>query len=369
MKRISLYILRQHIAAFGFFVLIFTGVIWLTQSVSLIDTVLSSGRGAATFLEFSSLVLPQVFVIVLPLSGIGAALYALNKLYGDSELVVMMAAGYGPLRMLAPVAAFGVIIALAMAVILMALVPLSGRALAERTQAIRSDLAQSLIVERQFIHPLSGLTLFINDTGGTGEMQGIFLNDQRDPARSVTYSADRALFLREGNEARLVMQDGVALNTSPANELNSVTFNQFVFDLSELIENDGDRAPRPSEYDVISLLNPTPEMLDTRYDLGDYVSEGHYKISLPLLAMTYPIIGLVTFLAGGYRRSGFGRRVVVAVAVSVLVQVMGFTTQARTEDNPALWPIMYAPLAAALLYIGALLYYLSSARPARHRSG
>ena len=87
--------------------LIFTGVVWLTQAVRLIDTVVASGQSARVFLEFSALVLPQVFVIVLPLAGIGAALYALNRLYTDSELIVMMGAGLGPAAMLRPVALFG----------------------------------------------------------------------------------------------------------------------------------------------------------------------------------------------------------------------------------------------------------------------
>ena len=47
------------------------------------------------FAEFSALVLPQVFVIVLPLSALGAALYALDRLYAESELIVMMGAGVG----------------------------------------------------------------------------------------------------------------------------------------------------------------------------------------------------------------------------------------------------------------------------------
>lgn len=367
MKTLNRYILRQLIAAFGFFVLIFTGVIWLTQAVRLIDTVISSGQGAWTFVTFSSLVLPQVFVIVLPLSAIGAALYALNKLYADSELVVMMAAGHGPMKLLRPVAVFGALIAAAMAFVLMVLVPISGTTLAERTRAIRSDLAQSLIVERQFIHPLSGLTLFITETGRSGEMKGIFLNDQRDPAQVVTYSAERALFLRADDEARLVMQDGVALSTTQAGDLNSVTFDQFVFDLSDLIDKERTRVPRPSEYPVTALLRPTPEMLDTRYSLGDYISEAHYKLSLPLLAMTYPVIALVTFLAGGYRRSGFGRRVVVAVAVAVIVQVLMFACEARVNEAPRLWPLMYLPQLLAVIYIAVLMRYLCTPRRPRGR--
>ena len=193
--------------------------------------------------------LPQVFVIVLPLAGIGAALYALNRLYTDSELIVMMGAGLGPFAMLRPVALFGALVAVLMALVLMVLVPQSGAILAERTRAIRSDLANALIVERQFLHPAEGLTLFITDTGREGEMAGIFINDQRDPAHPVTYSAERAVLVREEDEARLVMFNGVALASgSNGSQLTAVRFDQFVFDLSDLIREEGDRVPRPSEY-------------------------------------------------------------------------------------------------------------------------
>ena len=364
MRRLDRYILRQLVAALGFFVLIFTGVVWLTQAVRLIDTVIASGQGARIFLEFSALVLPQVFVIVLPLAGIGAALYALNKLYTDSELIVMMGAGLGPLAMLRPVAIFGVLIAALMAVVLMVLVPQSGAILAERTRAIRSDLANALIVERQFLHPAEGLTLFITDTSREGEMAGIFINDQRDPAHAVTYSAERALLVREGEEARLGMFEGVALTSgSSGDQLTSVRFDQFVFDLSDLLREDGARVPRPSEYPVPALLRPSAEMLATgRYSVGDFVSEGHYKLSLPLLGMIYPMIALVTLLAGGYRRSGFGKRVVVAIAVAALLQVLVFAVRAQVQERPELWPLMYLPILLGVLYVATLVVRLSRPR-------
>lgn len=365
MRRLDSYILRQLVAAFGFFVLIFTGVVWLTQAVRLVDTVVASGQGATIFLEFSALVLPQVFVIVLPLAGIGAALYALNKLYTDSELVVMMVSGLGPLAMLRPVAMFGALIGALTALVLMVLVPQSGAILAERTRAIRSDLANALIVERQFLHPAEGLTLFITSTGRQGEMAGIFINDQRDPAQPVTYSAERAILVREADEARLVMFNGVALASGTSGgQLTAVRFDQFVFDLSDLIRDEGDRVPRPSEYSVPALLRPSPEMLASgRYSLGDFVSEAHYKLGLPLLALVYPMIALVTLLAGGYRRSGFGKRVVVAIAVAALLQVLVFAVRVRVQARPELWPLMYLPVTLGLLYVGTLVHRLS--RPQR----
>ena len=110
------------------------------------------------------------------------------------------------------------------------------------------------------------------------------------------------------------MREGVALTSGQAGELTAVRFDEFVFDLSDLLREEGERVPRPSEYPVRRLLSPTPEMLARgSHTLGDFVSEGHYKLTMPLLALVYPMIALVTLLAGGYRRSGFGRRVVVAV--------------------------------------------------------
>jgi lipopolysaccharide export system permease protein len=261
---------------------------------------------------------------------------------------------------------FSALIGAAMAVVLMVLVPIAGRTLAERTRAIRSDLAHALLVERQFIHPVSGLTIYISETGNAGEMAGLFLNDQRDPERVITYSAERALFLRQGTEARLVMEDGVALATD-GDELNTVQFEQFVFDLSELLESESARVPRPSEYTVFELLDPTPEMLATdRYTRGDFIAEAHYKLSMPLLTMIYPMIALVTFLAGGYRRSGFGRRVVVAVGVAVIVQISAFACEAQVAQRPALWPLMYLPHLLGLSYVAVLLLYLGSChRPRR----
>jgi lipopolysaccharide export system permease protein len=231
---------------------------------------------------------------------------------------------------------------------------------------VRSDLANALIVERQFLHPLSGLTLFIANTSQAGEMAGIFLNDQRDPARVVTYSAERALLLRDGMEARLVMLDGIALSPGPGDTLNTVSFNQFVFDLSELVQEEGSRTMRPAEYPVLALLRPTPEMLDTRrYERGDFISEGNYKLALPLLAMLYPMVALVTLLAGGYRRAGFGRRVVVAIAVGVVLQIVLLNMRERVSGNADLWPLMYLAHVLGIAYVGGLIQWLRSAHRPR----
>jgi lipopolysaccharide export system permease protein len=145
-----------------------------------------------------------------------------------------------------------------------------------------------------------------------------------------------------------------------------VEFDRFVFDISDLVAREEDRAPRPSEYDLWSLLNPTPEMLTGRKArLGPFIAEGHYKIVLPLLAWLYPPVALVTLLAGGYRRSGFGRRVIVAVVVCVALQSLAILARSRVQDDAHLWPAMYLPVLLGLGYVAALMLRLS--RPTSRR--
>ena len=98
--------------------------------------------------------------------------------------------------------------------------------------------------------------------------------------------------------------------------------------------------------------------------MADYVSEGHYKLGLPLLAMTFPMIALVTLLAGGYRRSGFGKRVVVAIGVATLLQVLMFAVRARVQERAELWPLMYLPALVGMAYVLGLALRLSRARRA-----
>ena len=146
----------------------------------------------------------------------------------------------------------------------MVLVPRAGAILAERTRAIRSDLANALIVERQFLHPIDGLTLFITDTGRDGEMAGIFLNDQRDPERAghLLRRAGAAGARGHGGAAGDARRRGAGAGGGSGAQLNAVRFDQFVFDLSDLIRDEGDRGCRGRRSTPVrELLRPTPAML------------------------------------------------------------------------------------------------------------
>ncbi|WP_112323869.1 LptF/LptG family permease [Oceanibium sediminis] len=357
MAQLDRYILRQTLTAFLFFCLILAGVIWLTQAVRLIDTVLSSGQSIFVLFEFSLLVLPRVLSMVVPLSGFAAAIYIVNKLYSEAELVVMMTAGQSPLALARPLIWFGLLIAALTLVITNFLAPLGELRLEQNRAAIRSELANALIREGVFIHPTDALTIFIRRAREDGQMEGLFLHDGRDPTTPVTYSAEKAVLLRDGDEARLVMNNGVALTFSVANRiLARVRFQDFTFDLSDLVARDGSGPDRASNMMTWQLLFPDADVRALeRYDRGTFLATGHERIVFGVHAALLPVLAIAVMLTGGYQRRGFGRRVVMAVLAGVLLITAGLAVKGLVTGEPALWPVSYAPAVLALIGTAYLL--------------
>ncbi len=358
MRRLDGYVLKHLLTAFVFFTVILTGVIWLGQSVPLIDTVISSGQSLTIFLMFSLYVLPFVLMIVLPLAAFAGALYGINKLYGDAELVVMMAAGQSPLRLARPVLIYGLITMTLTLIVTVWLVPIGEKRLSAGRAAIQSELAGALIKEGQFLHPDSGMTLFLREASDTGRMEGLFLHDERDRYSPTTYSAATAQLLRDGDQAQLVMRDGVALNYSEERRLLSrVQFEEFTYDLSALIAAEPNIRIRPESFSLPELLSPTEKMLESaRYDLADYLAVGHEKIVLGLNALLMPLIALAVMLTGSYQRRGFAKRMSVAIVLGVGLAAAGVAVKSVVTGNAQSWPVFYAAPALALCLSTFLLF-------------
>src|SRR5205823_4392099 len=102
MGSIDRYIFRTTLASFAVVLVSLTGVIWITQALRGIDLMTSQGQTILTFLGVTSLVIPALVLIISPIALMIAISHALNKLATDSEIIVMNAAGFSPLRLFRP---------------------------------------------------------------------------------------------------------------------------------------------------------------------------------------------------------------------------------------------------------------------------
>lgn len=344
--------LSQLLVLFGFFSLILVSVYWVNRAIGLFDQLISDGQNALVFLEFTALTLPYVIMIVLPISAFVAAVYVTNRLSSESELVVLQTAGAGAFRIARPVLLFGIVVALLVSVLAHLLVPAARTELAGRTIEVSRDITARFLKEGQFLTPTKDITVYIQTITPLGELEELFLEDQRNPNAVVTYTAERALLVRTDQAPRLVMFDGLAQTYSPeTGRLSTVAFDDFAYDIGALMTQGAQRIRDLRELPTSVLLNPSDvDIASARGALPDFLFEAHDRFARALMAVVAPLIGFATLLIGGFSRFGVWRQVVIAVVLIIVVQMAANATEEVARGDESLfWMAYIGPIFGAFI--------------------
>lgn len=368
MKRIDRYILKTMLILFGFFALVLVAVYWVNRAVSLFERLIGDGQTAMVVLEFTLLTLPVVISVVLPVAAFAATAYGTNRLSGESELVAMQAAGLSPWRLARPVLIFGIVIAMMVAVLVHALVPMSRARLAERQAQIAENVTAQFLNAGVFQYPSKGITLFIREITPLGELEGLFLEDARNTADISSYSAERALLVKSDTGPKLVMVNGVIqslLQTDAAPRLSVTRFANMTYDLGGLMGASSTRGRDLRDYSTAALLTPDQALLDATGATPERARlEAHSRIAQPLLSPVAAMLGFATLLVGGFSRFGVWRQVGWAVVALIFVQLLTNWAANRAGDNPAQWPLVYLPaVVGAAICVLLLMVAAGPCRP------
>ncbi|CAM3098793.1 LPS export ABC transporter permease LptF [Paracoccus nototheniae] len=371
MPRIDRYILGQLLTLFGFFALVLVSVYWINRAVGLFDDLLNDGQTALVVLEFTALTLPLVISVVLPVAAFAATAYGTNRLSGESELVAMQAAGLGPWRLARPVLIFGVFVGMMVAVLVHGLVPLARARLADRSAEIAENVTAQFLRPGAFQYPAPGVTLFIRDVAGDGRLLDLFIEDGRDPANVVSYTAQEALVVRAEAGPVLVLLQGMAQNlrTSATGPVLSVTrFAEFSYDIGAMFHGGGTRGRDLRDYGTLRLLSPDAALLEaTGATPGDARREAHERIAQPLLSPVAAMIGFATLMIGGFSRFGVWRQVGWAIVALIGVQFLSNAAANQVGRDVALWPLLYLPAALGAALCAGLLWMAARPRGPRMR--
>lgn len=368
MGKFDKYILSQLLVSFSFYALVLVLVYWVNRAVALFDQILSNGESALVFFVLSALTLPTVVGLVLPIAAFAAAITVNNRLTSESELVVVQAAGYGPFRLLRPVLMFGVLTFFMMSALVHVLIPASTAELMRRTVEITENVTARLLREGQFVHPTDGMTFYIREITPEGELKGLFLSDRRDPATSVTYTAERALLVRDESGPKLLMFDGQSQILRASDNALAVTrFKDFAFDIGALMNTDYVFRHNRRTLPTAALLNPTEQQLEeARASRERLAFEGHRRIADSLGPMMAALLGFAALLVGGYSRFGLWKQIAVAIAVVVvIVSLKNVFDEMAQKSLDMLW--------ASYVYLGleglAVLAFAGLASAPRRRPG
>jgi lipopolysaccharide export system permease protein len=349
MGSIDRYIFRTTLASFAVVLVSLTGVIWITQALRGIDLMTSQGQTILTFLGITSLVIPALVLIIAPIALMIAISHTLNKLATDSEIIVMNAAGFSPLRLFRPFLYATCVVAIMVAFIAAFLAPDGMRRIKQWDAEITADILTNILQPGRFAQLDQNLTIRIRERRPGGLLVGIFVDDRRDPKERVSIIADHGTVLKNESGSFLILQDG-NLQRFEAGKRDPalVAFERYAFDMSKFSNHGHDVALGIRERYLWELLWPMPNDPVYAQLAGQFRAELHDRFMAPIYPFAFA--ALTFAFLGAPRTTRQSRNFSIGCAILAVfgLRMAGFACSVVTVKSSFAAALQYLMLAAAI---------------------
>jgi lipopolysaccharide export system permease protein len=344
MKLYLLYLLRQLALPTVFATLALSGAIWLSQSLRFVDLIVNKGIPATTFAYLTALLFPSLLLVILPFALFSAVLFVYHRLAVESELTVLRAVGLSNLQIAAPCLLLGVVVTLIGYSISLYFMPLAFRDFRDLQLSIERDFSYLMLQPGVFNTPAADLTVYVRAYRPDGALEGVVVQDERQARQPVTMLAEEGSLLQGPDGPLFVLKRGdrqeFELKGGGTPSLSMLHFDRYTLDLTANAAPPGDRSPKPKELYVQELLDPPASLSEPRR-MGR-IAEGHKRLTWPLNALAFALIGLAALLSKGFDRRGPWPSLLIATIGVVLDQALTMAIGSLAEKNLALIPLLYA---------------------------
>ena len=344
------YVFRTGFGAFLTGLGLLTAVVWLALALRQVDLMATKGQTLWIFLTVTGLIVPSLVMVIAPIAIFIAVLFTLNKLNGDSELVVMSASGMSGVRLLAPFVVLAALGTALVAVTSLWAMPASFREITVQLTKIRADMLTRVIREGQFVSLENGFVFHYRERAPNGDMHGLFIQDRRDPAKTSTYIAEAGRTIEMGAQNYLVLEKGSIQRQAPDSvDPAIIVFERYAIDLAQFSPEESGPL-RPRERGTMDLLNRDPNEPMVRANPGRFRQELHERFLNPLYALVFAMIAFAALHQPRTTRQGRGMAIVVAIVCALGLRIAGFGTVALLSRSAgAVWLAYGLPLAAFAL--------------------
>jgi lipopolysaccharide export system permease protein len=317
----------------------------LGTSLSTLNLIVERGQSPWVLIEVTLLAMPQLMSLILPVAVFAGALLALNRLQTEHEFVVCFAGGMSRWRAISPAVRLSVIIALLSLFINLFVQPLTFRAMRTELFRVRTDLAASLIKEGDFTQLASGLTVYTQSVDQSGQMRNVFIHTPDAGGASV--AAREARIAKRNGQPVLILRHGSRESYSKDGVLDYLSFDEYVLDLSQYVNNDDIFRYKSSDFWLHELVSPNKAYLDNKREARRNLAEAHSRLSAPLYNIAFMALALVGVLGGSFSRLGYSARIVRFSVIAAFVRILGFAVQAAAGGSAWANLLQYVvPLAA-----------------------
>lgn len=363
------YIFRQAAGSVAMIMTSLTGVVWIALALKQLNLVTSQGQDTWLFIKMTLLALPNLMALIAPIALAVASIHVLNRLNGDSELIVTTAGGGTVWTIAKPLLALALMVSIAVSLVNHFAMPWSLKLLRTYIVQVRTDLISQVIQPGRFSSMETNLTFHIRDRDYSGTLLGLVMQDARDAKMTSTYLAERGHIVKQDGVSFLLMESGHILRKPAGREpVQTIVFDRYAVDLDRFDAKEQLAEVKPRERYYHELASPAPDDLLAKRQPGLLRAELHERFSSPLYPFAFVLLA-VAFI--GHARTTRQNRIQAIIAAFVLImsaRLAGFAgTNVVTLKASAIWIVYAIPIGAALAAAG-LMMSRSRLRPASRLS-
>ncbi|HUW79917.1 MAG TPA: LPS export ABC transporter permease LptF [Acidocella sp.] len=360
-NRIDYYIFGQLFIALLFVTAGLVALIWLTQSLRFIQIIVNHGLSPLTFIKLTLLLVPSFVATILPITCFIVVLFVYARLGVDRELTVMRATGRSDLALARPALVIATGAMLCCYALNIVVVPASLRSFRNYEFEIRNQIAAFLLQPGVFTPVTDHVTVYVQSRGPNNTLSGILIEDDRDRSAPATILARSGQLMVNAQGPVVLLQNGSREQIDPkTGRLDVLTFERNVLSLAKAAQADTPEMTDSAEASLPELLHPSPSLSSA--DQAKWLVEGHRRLTAPLAAISYTMIGLLATLSGVFRRHGGLLRPVGAVISVTLLVALSLGVNNLAARNLDLLPLIWVTIVLPGVVAGLLLFTRQSPR-------
>ena len=357
MKLIERYIFRKAGIATLAILLSLAGVVWIVQALGQIDIITAKGQSLQSYFMATTLVIPMLFLAVIPVALLLGTVATVNTLNSNSELVVVNASGASNRVVLKPFLVLALICSLFTGFVGHFVIAWSLTSLKAYKREMAADLVSILVKEGDFTEVEKGLTIHIAQRLPDGRLGGILISDDRTPEQQQIFMARDGALARTGEEAILYLRDGEILQKDLSDNSSSVIrYDSYAFDLDTLSAKDTSFKQRPKERITPELLFPDPDDSYYKKQPELYTSEIHQRFSEMLWPFAYVMVILAFCGQARSSRQGYGSAIGTGMVLLLVLRGFAFSAASSIKANETMAIFLYIIPLSAMAYASYYLY-------------
>ncbi|MES2803434.1 MAG: LPS export ABC transporter permease LptF [Bdellovibrionota bacterium] len=336
-RRVFFYLLSEMVPTFILGVLVFISILLMFQALRLTEFVLVHGIKFSFILDIMGYMSISFLPMILPMSLLFAVLMTYNRLSLDSEIIALKGAGYHGSTMLAPAAAFALIVSLLAAQTAFYVAPWGNRQFELLITHLGNTKAAASIKEGTFSEGFFDMVIYANKVNSEeGLLQDLFIYDDKNPTSPLTIIAPQGHIIPDldnpGHSVLLRLFKGQIHRRGQAHTV--VEFDSYDILLNDPVKFE-ERKKSPPSLNYNELQERLKDANLKESDKVGFAVEFHKRFALAAACLIFALVG-VGYGVINDRRSGKSSGFVVSVAfiVGYFIIYVAFEGLSRSQKLP-----------------------------------